>query len=61
LRGQWHWDNQGYERDGVKRALEMVWYVLEVQYNLISIRVLMKKDVESKCIKASSQLAKVTG
>ena len=48
-------------RDGTVRALEAVRYVLEAWYNLISIRVLDKKDAGSKYNKASSQSAKETG
>ena len=42
------------ERDGMVRALEVVLYVPELRYNLISIRVLDEKDARSKCNKASS-------
>ena len=42
-------------------TLEAVMYVLEVQYNLISIRVLDEKGCQTKCNKASSQSTKETG
>ena len=41
-------------------ALEAVGYVPEAQYNLISTGMLDEKDAESKCNKASLQLAKKT-
>ena len=47
-------------RDGTVCALEAVRYVQEAWYNLISIRVLNKIDVGSKCNKASSQSTKKT-
>ena len=49
------------ERDGIMHALEEVQYVSEARCNLISIRVLDKKDAGSKCNKALSQLDYVTG
>jgi len=49
------------KRDRMMCALEAVWYVPEVHYNVISIKMLTKKDAGSKCNKVSSQLAKETG
>ena len=49
------------ERDGMARALEAVWYVLEARYNPISKGCSTKNDTRSKCNKVSSQLAKDTG
>jgi len=49
------------ERDRTVRALEVVWYVLETRYNLISIVCSTKKDAGSKCNKTSSQLATKKG
>ena len=40
MRGHWHWDDQGYRKRGTVYALEVVQYVPEARYNLISIRVL---------------------
>jgi len=48
-------------RDETVRVLKVVRYVLEVWYNLISTGFSMKKDVGSKCSKASSRLAKEAG
>jgi len=41
-------------RDGTVRALKSVRYVPETRYNLISIRVLEKKNAGSKCNTMSS-------
>jgi len=48
-------------RDEMVHALETIRYVLKARDNLIFIGVLDEEDVEFKCNKASSQLAKVTG
>jgi len=49
------------KRDGMVCFMEVVWYVPEAWYDLISKGCSMKKDVRSKCTKTSLQLANETG